>query len=113
MKKIIVFFFILFAFLFLHVYQKTKIIVLAYEVSQKQERFDNLIESRLDLVYNFSREISYVSITKKLADNQLELNYPKKYVRLAAYDVQKPSAPTKLSMLVKALSLTSRVEAQP
>jgi len=113
MRRPIIFFLILFSFLFAHIYQKVKILTLAYQVRERQVSFDNLVEGKFELVYDFYREANYINISKRLAEDQLELKYPKKYVKLSPQDSKKTKPIKREGVLAKLLSIASRVEAQP
>ena len=115
MKKFLSFCLILFVFLFGHIYQKVKIVTLAYQIHHKKLELDNLVEERCDFVYNFYKEANLSAINQRLTQSELDLNYPKKYVRLGADDLDKVKQQDTLdqSLLVKILSFTSQVEARP
>ena len=113
MRRFIILFLITFSFLFLHIYQKVKILVLAYELREIHAVLDNLSEGRSDLAYNFYKEINYANIKERLAKNHINLNYPKEYVKLIPRDSYKGKTLKKESILARILSITSQVEAQP
>ena len=96
-----------------HLYQKIKIVILAYQISSKQLQLDNLGEERSDLVYNFYKEANLVSINKRVVQEGLGLNYPREYVKVTPTRIVEVEESRPESLLAKVLGLTSRVEAQP
>ncbi len=115
MKKFLILSLILFAFLFGHIYQKVKIVVLAYQMYNKKIELDNLVEEKGDFVYNFYKEANLLAINERLAEQNLELNYPKEFVKVTSQDAfkEKPYDSSGESLLVKILSFSSQVEARP
>ena len=112
MKK----FFILFLFLtllFTHLYQKVKIVILAYQIHNKKVQLDNLVEEKSELVYNFYKEMNLVNIRRRLNEEGLKFSYPKEYISIASLERKKPEGKGQKSILAKIFRFTSQVEAQP
>jgi hypothetical protein len=114
MKKFLIFCFILFIFLFGHIYQKVKIVILAYKIHNSKMEFDNLVEEKSDFVYNFYKEANLVAINERITSNELELHYPRKYIRVTTQDssIQQQKPPSQ-SLLAKIFTFSSQVEARP
>ena len=86
---------------------------MAYEIRERHAKLDDLIEGRFDLAYSFYKEINYANIEERLVKNDLNLNYPKQYVKLTPRDSHREKTFKKESILARILSITSQVEAQP
>ncbi|MBN2121000.1 MAG: hypothetical protein JW734_08125 [Candidatus Omnitrophica bacterium] len=114
MKKFLIFFFILFFFTFAHLYQKVKIVILAYQVHDKRAALNNLVEEKYNFVYNFYKEANLATLNARLADEDVDLNYPREYVKVVVQkELDKASRARSESLLAKILGFASRVEARP
>ncbi len=112
MRKILILFIFLFAFCFGHIYQKTKIITLAYKIHDKKTELNSLQEKNSNLLYSFYEKVNVQALHDKMKVEGLQLQYPKKYVKIIS-PKKNASPQEKVSLLAKILGVGAQVEAQP
>ncbi len=113
MKKVICSLIIIFCVGLGHIYQKVKIITLAYQIHEKKVCLNELTETNSNLFYNFHKQVNLATINTKLNENGLQLRHPAKYVKITPADKQKTGVNTSRNLLAKILGVGAEVEAQP
>jgi uncharacterized protein (UPF0128 family) len=115
MKKNFIFFVFIFIFIFSfgHIYQKTKIVTLAYGIHDKKVLLNRLEEKNSSLLYSFYEKVNVQSLHDKMKAEGLQLTYPKKYVKITPVSDKDVPASGRVSLVAKILGVGSQVEAQP
>lgn len=113
MKKITLVFIFLFVVAFGHVYQKTKIITLAYQIHKKNSTLNSLEEKNSNLLYSFYKKVNVQTLHKKMAKEGLQFHYPRKYVKITPKKEKNIAAEEKVGILAKILGIGTQVEARP
>ena len=112
MKKILIFSSLFLLFLGI-IYQKVKITILAYQVCEKKNLLDKLVEEKEFLVYNFYRDANLLSLAKRLSQEEITLNSARRYVKLTPSKSEEKVYSKRESLFAKVLGFGSKVEAQP
>ena len=113
MKKIIYCLIVIFCISFGHVYQKVKIITLAYQIHDKKVCLDRSLEQNANLFHSFHQQINLATINTKLNENGLQLRHSAKYVKISPVDQENRRMNASRNLLAKILGIGAEVEAQP
>lgn len=111
MKKFFILSLVTSLILFAYLYQKAKILILSYQISQHKSQLKELSEEAFEISYYLYSKIDLDTLNKKIVEEGLTLSYPQKYVRIevkpASQRVKSPG------LLARILGISKKVEAKP
>ena len=90
-----------FAVVFFGLYQKQKILILAYKINAQKQQYQQLEEEKSDLLCSFLRQTNLASINQKFRADGMRPQYPREYVRLVpAFTMDQQTRPTILARIL-------------
>lgn len=108
MNKVVITLTIL-AMVFVGLYQKQKVIILAYELNANKLSLEILEEEKSDILCVFLKETNLASVNRRFAHSGIAMEYPREYVRLVSGI--KPESQARPTMLARVLGTSNRAEA--
>ncbi|MBU1121597.1 MAG: hypothetical protein KKF54_02725 [Candidatus Omnitrophica bacterium] len=98
-KLSVIFIGLIFGFSFLYLHQKVGVYVHAYKLSQNSQKYNELIDKKDYLMYNFAKSISLVKVNQWAQDNDFSVVDKQRKLALNLKSEKGPIGESKLAFL--------------